>query len=223
MLDLRFSQPYTPFSPQCISLTSFDYTFAMLTCLRLSVLNLPGWDLRLVRGEVDFNKYLTMQQQILKTFAEARREAMIRGAGGDGQERRGDGDDGRQRTLPPGFVDPYERLQLQIAQLGAVVKAELAATMPPDIPPPSRAYATVSVPGEERTSNTITEAAGGTDSDGSVDREEIATTEDSGPAPDFRDDLDEIVQTFHQSFWQDMDRVDDDWGADFNAFMWGRP
>lgn len=236
LLDLRFSQHlllttnpstisiFQP--PRYIALTSFDYIFSMLTCLRLSIANLPGWDLRLVRRELDFNEYLARQQQILKRFADMRKASLVvvrsdgdgkgdEGEGPKGREKSSSVVGGRERLLPPPppeeFVDPFETLQLQILQLGAHVKAELAATMPPDIhvPPDARADATFMskesfVVGEEEVDDDD-EAQGG----GSGSAEVAAAL-----APDLRDNLDEIMQMFHQSFWQDMDRVDD-------GNMWG--
>lgn len=221
MLDLRFSQLPTAAIPalQSIPLMGSDYTFAMLTCLRLSTVNLPGWDLRLVRREVDFNKYLALQHQVLKSFVETRREALMSdgGASAGGQDAR---DGGIRRNVPPGFVDPFDTLQIQIAQLGAMVKAELVATMPPDTPAPSMDKGTNSREGCAAKSG---EAGRSTSSDDVVGKGEAAA-EVSAPVPaaDLRDDLDEIMQTFHQSFWQDMDRAGDDvWGMNLNSLMWG--
>lgn len=223
MLDLRFSKLPTAAIPalQYIPLTGSDYTFAMLTCLRLSTVNLPGWDLRLVRREVDFNKYLAIQYQVLKTFVDTRREALLSdgGVGADGQDVR---DGGRRRNVPPGFVDPFDTLQIQIAQLGAMVKAELVATMPPDTPAPSMEKGTTSREGCAAKSG---EAGSSTSSDNMAGKGAAAAeVSAAAPAPtaDLRDDLDEIMQTFHQSFWQDMDRVGDDvWGMNLNSLMWG--
>lgn len=214
MLELRFEQHFTPAVPlpRYTALTSFDYTFVMLTCLQLSTINLPGWDLRLLRKEVDFSEYLSKQRHILKMFADLRREAMantytgVDGAN-DGQE---EGDSARRGKLPAGFVDPYETLQLQLAQLGVVVKAELAAPLPSELSRPSKTDPMIP---SERAPALVETASSSSSSVGAG----LA-----GPAPDLRDDLDEIMQTFHQSFWQDMDRVDDDgWGLNFHGLMWG--
>lgn len=214
MLDLRFAQQPPIVIPELphIPLMGSDYTFAMLTCLRLSTLNLPGWDLRLVRSEVNFNKYLELQHEVLQAFIGVRRETLLSGRGvvADGQDGK---HSGIHRTIPPGYVDPFDTLQIQIGQLGAMVKAELAATLPPDVPPP---------PTEKRaTSHEGLPTGPGEAGSGSRGREETTGKGAAAAAPDFRDDLDEIMQTFHQSFWQDMDRVGDDvWGMNFNTLMW---
>lgn len=219
MLDLRFAQQPPVRIPELphIPLMGSDYTFAMLTCLRLSTLNLPGWDLRLVRSEMDFNKYLELQHQVLQAFIGTRRETLLSGGGvgADGQDGK---HSGRGRTIPPGYVDPFDTLQIQIGQLGAIVKAELAATMPPGVPPPPTEKSATS--GEDLPAGPGEVGSGSRGTEEMVGKGEAAA-EVAAPAPEFRDDLDDIMQTFHQSFWQDMDRVGDDvWGMNFNSLMW---
>lgn len=227
----------TPWMHRYTALTSLDFTFSMLTCLRLSTLNLPGWDLWLVRQEVDFNRTLSLQHQNLKKFADMRRERLLASGAGvvDGREGTGGGggeeEGGRRRNLPPGFVDPYECLQSRVAQLGIMVEAELAATMPLEASPIPSRWDHPTVPGEETSTRTaasgnnngttVSSIGGGGQGQGQGVAAAAAAANVPAPASSSRDDLDEMLQAFHQSFWQDMDRVDDAWGTNFDGLLWG--
>lgn len=127
MLEARFRHTGGNASkPPFICLASFDYAYSMLVCLKLSTLSLPGWDLRLVRDEVDFDRYLLLQIQELREFTARRKQNYELGNDGDSTEA-GDG--------MVSFEDPFVRLCNKLSQLRACVVPELAATMPgPDAP-----------------------------------------------------------------------------------------
>lgn len=97
-----------------IGVATFDYAYAMITCLKLSSLNLPGWDLGLLRRELNFDRYLVLQIEELREFTAQRNQS--RGP-----------DDGMQP-----FQDPYVCVHDKLVKIRACVVAEMAATMPPD-------------------------------------------------------------------------------------------
>lgn len=123
MLEARFAAPHDG-RPRTIVLASFDYTYAMLVCLRLSLLQLPGWDLRLVRKELSFDDYLMIQIVDLQQFTSRRRDASAINGGRDSTERAPETSDF--------FEDPYVHLHTRLAQLRVRIRAELSASLPPE-------------------------------------------------------------------------------------------
>ncbi|KAJ4409435.1 hypothetical protein N0V82_009476 [Gnomoniopsis sp. IMI 355080] len=111
MLEARFETKFDGW-PRSIVLASFDYTYAMLICLKLSLLQLPGWDLRLVHKELNFDKYLMKQIVDLGKFTSQR----------------------RKKTTPgrSEFQDPFVHLQTRLVQLRVSIMAELSASQPPE-------------------------------------------------------------------------------------------
>lgn len=122
MLQARFQKAFDGW-PRSITLSSFDYTYAMLICLKLSLLQLPGWDLRLVRNELSFDQYLAKQIEDLQKFTLLRNKPH--------PADKGDGPTGRVPG-PSEFQDPYERLHIRLTQLRICIMAELSASLPPD-------------------------------------------------------------------------------------------
>lgn len=189
-LDARFKKPYNGW-PRSTSLSSFDFTYAMLVCLTLSLLQLPGWDLRVVRKEFDFDKYLVLQIEDLKTFT-ARRSL---------NQHRVDHVDGApgEASQSVQFVDPSFRLHTRLAQLRTCILAELAATLPPDpqqtketaVPMPHTA-SLGSNEGEERSGPDAEEILGET----------------------FADNL----PGFDDVFWQDMYKPNE-WDMNFSTLL----
>ncbi|CAN8096408.1 unnamed protein product [Discula destructiva] len=121
MLEVRFNNLLTDGWPRY---TGFDYTFAMLVGLKLSLLQLPGWDLRTVRKEFDFDKYLRLQIQEFKDFTAARNQPHAAH-----NRETGATNDAPQR--PPYFQDPYVRLYNNLSQMRACILPVLAAVLPP--------------------------------------------------------------------------------------------
>lgn len=122
MLDARFKKGIDGW-PRSIALASSDYTYAMLVCLKLSLLQLPGWDLRLVRKQLDFDEYLVMQIVDLQSFTSWRKEPHSADhKGGPPEGARG----------PSEFQDPFVRLHIKLSQLRVCILAELSASLPPD-------------------------------------------------------------------------------------------
>lgn len=96
-----------------IGIATFDYAYAMIVCLRLSNLSLPGWDLALARRELNFDRYLVLQIEELREFTAQRSQSP-------------GPDDGMQP-----FQDPYVCLHDKLVKIRASVVAEMAATMLP--------------------------------------------------------------------------------------------
>lgn len=118
MLVARFSRPRDD-RPRQTCLSTFDSTYAILTSLKLSILNLPGWDLRLVRKELDFDEFLGKQIQDLKVLVGKRRQAIKENCGANVKE-----------LLPS--LDQYEHLLARLSALQISLRVELAATIPPE-------------------------------------------------------------------------------------------
>lgn len=118
MLEARFEKPRSD-RPRQTNLSTFDYAYAMLTCLKLSTLNIPGWDLRLVRKELDGDEFLDKQIGEIKDFVERRNRA-IRNIGGASTKE------------PSGSLDQYERLYEKLSAMRACLRTELAAAIPPE-------------------------------------------------------------------------------------------
>lgn len=122
MLEARFKKPQDIW-PRTISLSSFDFTYAMLVCLKLSLLQLPGWDLRVVRAAFEFDKYLMLILEDLRKFTLRRGQRQtIEDADGPPPA------DGTPRPAP--FQDPYVHLYSRLCQLRLTIRAELSATLP---------------------------------------------------------------------------------------------
>ncbi|ROW12057.1 hypothetical protein VMCG_00761 [Cytospora schulzeri] len=183
MLEARFEKPRSE-RPRQINLSTFDYAYAMLTCLKLSILNVPGWDLRVVRKELDCDEFLGKQIQDIKDFVAQRKRAF-----------KGDGGGGTDEQL--GHIDQFERLHKKLSAIRVSLRAELAATIPPE------------GPGE-------TTQAGPTDQ---------GTESTAGPVTDVAAPLElfpeDLMQNHDGSFGQDICRVGE-WEMDFYSFLgWG--
>ncbi|KAF3770487.1 hypothetical protein M406DRAFT_336152 [Cryphonectria parasitica EP155] len=129
LLEARFFvQPDT--RPRSFCLASFDYTYGMLVALKLSTLDLPGWDLRVVRKELDSDKYLVLQIQELWELVMERNRRGLPIADGGGGGGGGEVEKNAAQQRRPSFQDPYKRLLSKIIQLRASIVADLAASMP---------------------------------------------------------------------------------------------
>jgi hypothetical protein len=123
MLEARFDIPMVD-RPRQTCMSSYDYTYAMLTSLRLSTLALPGWDLALVRRELDTGKFLDMQIQEVKWVLERRSG----GAWRADEEIVGNiGPTGQAAPSLRASLDPLETLYTRLLQLRVALKAELLA------------------------------------------------------------------------------------------------
>lgn len=183
--------------PRSFCLASYDYTYAMLVSLKLSTLDLPGWDLRLVRQELDFDRYLVTQIQELRKFAAARADT----------SRNGDGDGDASRSTAhghPEFQDPYIRLIKRLAQLRARIASELATSLPPDVQ-------LVRDAGAQDPDAAAAAAADATAQNTTQDMTAIFGAEVSVDVPQSLGDL----------FWQDLYKANE-WENNFSALLgWG--
>ena len=119
MLEARFEKPMGEL-PQYTYLSIFDYTYAMLTCLKLSTLYAPGWDLQIVRKEINFDDFLEKQIQEIKHFMGKRTTAI----------KRNKGCASMKQLL--GSMDQFERLYMKLSMLQVSLRAEMAHTIPPE-------------------------------------------------------------------------------------------
>lgn len=228
--------------PPFICLASFDYAYAMLVCLKLSTLSLPGWDLRLVRSEgIDFERYLLLQIRELEDFTAMRKDPkspevvplLV-------DERVATAAGPRAGVVggvmpPPSFEDPFVRLYTRLSQLRVCIVAELAATMPPPPPPPPVVGAAHQLQprasaekGDDVLSVVAAAAAadggGGTNQD--VSMKNVVghgDTEHLLLGDDFHSGGSAVVQGFDDStFWQELHRPANEWETSFSALLaWG--
>lgn len=191
MIEARFEKKFEGW-PRETHLASFDYTYAMLVCLKLSILQLPGWDLRLVRKELNFDKYLMKQIVDLQDFTARRSKSDIPGIGCasvDGVSRRSN------------FQDPFHHLHTRLSQLRVSLLAELSASLPLD---PQQCN------GDSKTPHDTSSADG------------EAATPDPSTVPNFGETLsDEAMQGLEDPFWQDWYKSNE-WETGFSAILgWG--
>lgn len=118
-LEARFNLQKGVF-PNTFCLASYDYTFSMLTSLKLSTLTLPGWDLRAVRKQVDFDGYLLVQIQQLWDIVLLRNPTPPLGT--DSAKR----NEANQQKMQ----DPFLRLVTSLVRLRTAINADLLASMP---------------------------------------------------------------------------------------------
>lgn len=191
MLEARFEVPMVD-RPRQTCLASFDYTYAMLTSLKLSTLSLPGWDLGLVRRELDAAKFLDMQIHEVKFLLEKRSHGAWRP------------DAGRvRRHAGAATLDPLETLYTRLMELIVPLRAELAAAMERQNEGAAAAAvlaAPAEVPVEEEQQQQVQQQQ----QIGAADPGMLDFTQDpEGP------------------FWQDMYRVNE-WETNFSSlFGWG--
>lgn len=192
MLEARFEKKKFEGRPQETHLASFDYIYAMLVCLKLSLLQLPGWDLRLVRKELNFDEYLMMQIANLQDFTDRRSKTDTSITGCvlvDGVSKR------------PNFQDPFQHLHTRLSQLRVSLLAELSASLPQD---PQQSN------GDSKASHDASLADGD------------AAAPDPSTVPNFGETLsDEAIQGLEDSFWQDWYKSNE-WETGFSAVLgWG--
>lgn len=198
MLEARFEVPMVD-RPRQTCLSSFDYTYAMLTSLRLSTLGLPGWDLALVRRELDAGKFLDMQIQEVRWLLERRSHGAWRAEDYDKEGNNNNCGIRRVTRELRATLDPLETLYKRLLELRVPLQAELLAAVERDdagkvvaaAAMTPAAAAAEAVPGEDQ----LMAAADPTMLDFTQDPE--------GP------------------FWQDMYRVNE-WETNFSSlFGWG--
>lgn len=212
-LEGRFVSPDGSW-PRSIFITSFDYAYAMLVCLKLSTLSLPGWDLRLVRKELDFDHYLVTQTDELRRLSVMRhRGSQANDTGGRQQQS------GNEAGSPQ---DPYYRLHTKLAKLREFLLAELAGSLPQEgsQTDASRSDADVSASSSAASAVTKPEAAA-VDND-MAPAAPMQTMDTNGiPVPEYGNEFtDDMTQGFDDGFWQGM--YTNEWETNFSAILgWG--
>ncbi|KAK4227718.1 protein priB [Podospora fimiseda] len=80
-LTNRFAQQMGDW-PRFVVMSSLDFTYVFLTMLKLMTLRLPGWDLRQVRVDLDFERFVSRQIQDMEYTANRRRKRSERRVSG---------------------------------------------------------------------------------------------------------------------------------------------
>lgn len=201
MLEARFEIPMVD-RPRQTCLSSFDYTYAMLTSLRLSTLALPGWELALVRRELDAGKFLDMQIQEVKWLLEKRSGGAWRAE--DYEKDRSSNNNGRGGTCCASrnlraTLDPLETLYKRLLELRVPLQAELLAAVEREK--------------DGAGARDLVAAASGMPADAPLGDDQLVAAAD----PSMLD----FTQDPEGPFWQDMYRVNE-WETNFSSlFGWG--
>ncbi|KAI3395280.1 hypothetical protein diail_1478 [Diaporthe ilicicola] len=209
MLEARFEVPMVD-RPRQTCLASFDYTYAMLTSLKLSTLSLPGWDLGLVRRELDCGKFLDKQIHEVRWLLEKRSRGAWRPEPAAAAARR----------RPAATLDPLETLYTRLLELSVPLRAELAAAMERQnngtgasaavLGAPTAAAAAAAEPGE---------AASPGGPLGEEDQQQQQQQQQQHATADTT--VLDFMQDPEGPFWQDMYRVNE-WETNFSSlFGWG--
>jgi hypothetical protein len=95
----KLARPFTTSEPpRFICMCSFDFIYAFLTVLKLVTLQMPGWDLRIVREELKFDYLVDKQIEDMQCLADRRVKASSARPTAEGQ-------------FPDGLAqDPYRKL-----------------------------------------------------------------------------------------------------------------
>lgn len=212
MLEARFEIPMVE-RPRQTCLSSFDYTYAMLTSLRLSTLALPGWDLALVRRELDAGKFLDVQIQEVKWLLEKRSRGAWRADDYDKENSSGDsnnggkGGAGRASRDLRATLDPLETLYKRLLELRVPLQAELLAAIERE---------SGGGGGREAAAAAAAAAAAPSSEPADVPPGEEQLVAAADPA------MLDFMQDLEGPFWQAMYRVNE-WETNFSSlFGWGQ-
>ncbi|POS71250.1 hypothetical protein DHEL01_v210357 [Diaporthe helianthi] len=213
MLEARFEIPMAE-RPRQTCLSSFDYTYAMLTSLRLSTLVLPGWDLALVRRELDAGKFLDMQIAEVRWILEKRSGGAWRPD--EDMDMVGTAAAAATRNLHA-TLDPLETLYTRLLQLRVPLRAELLAAVEQE--------KDIGDAGGGGGARDVLEQAAAAAVPGVAAAAEIPLGEDQQLGGGGGGGGDPSMLDFSQDpegpFWQDMYRVNE-WETNFSSlFGWG--
>ena len=112
-LNDRFAEPVRD-CPRFLCLSALDYMYAFLTSLKLMTLQIPGWDIRRVRQELNFDSVLELKINSMLALGERR----------------------RKRHHGAAAEDPFERLARRMSELKVGLMAELDSLAVPVEQPP---------------------------------------------------------------------------------------
>lgn len=82
-LALRFNSPCTG-PPQFLCISSFDFMYAFITCLKLISFQAPGWDLSRVRPELGLGDLVDRQIRDMEKVCELRKPRQASNSGSQG-------------------------------------------------------------------------------------------------------------------------------------------
>ncbi|KAJ2905954.1 hypothetical protein MKZ38_003742 [Zalerion maritima] len=122
------SRTSVPFSKRqrFVCMAGFDYMYIFITCLKLVLLNLPGWDVLMVRQELSLEPFIDMQIREMETLTRWR--AMGHKPGSVG----GDWEPSQEMKQQ----DPFYRLGIKLRQLKFLFRVdppEPTQSHPPDV------------------------------------------------------------------------------------------
>jgi hypothetical protein len=105
-LDYRFTDSQEPDLARFTPVSALDITYALITCLKLVTLDLPGWDLQVVRQRLSLADTIGKQVHCLGEISQ------IRSRG-----RFSSDPSFRSTFKPPTEEDPFARLRRLLVQL----------------------------------------------------------------------------------------------------------
>ncbi|TEA19335.1 hypothetical protein C8034_v000745 [Colletotrichum sidae] len=113
-LDVRFPKNHNSAQPRFTCLSSSDFLYVFIVCLKLMTLEVPGWDLMLIREHLDLAGVVEGLVEHLMLFT-ARRAAKRTSAAGEVTDVPG-----------PKIADPFLRLMEMLRYFKELVKGELS-------------------------------------------------------------------------------------------------
>ncbi|KAF6830530.1 tRNA processing endoribonuclease [Colletotrichum plurivorum] len=120
-LERRFPKNNRSVQPRFTCLSSSDFLYVFIVSLKLMTLEVPGWDLSVIRKHLDLASVVESQVQHLEIFTlkRARRPSAAATAGIDA---------GGAADVPgPKVVDPFVRLTEMLGYFKELVKGELSS------------------------------------------------------------------------------------------------
>lgn len=112
----RFAKPIED-DPRFVCMSAFDIMYCFMTCLRLATLQVPGWDLALVRKELDLDSLVERQTRYLKMISERRKRRQVSGGGNKDAQA--------AVAVAAAREDPYDGLSRKLHHMIAVLRSEL--------------------------------------------------------------------------------------------------
>ncbi|KAK1974346.1 hypothetical protein LZ30DRAFT_413218 [Colletotrichum cereale] len=118
-LDLRFPRTSQSLQPRFTCLSSSDFLYVFILCLKLMTLEVPGWDLPLIQKHLDLAGVVDRQVAHLDLFVTHRNRRPAAGT-----ESTAPSTD----ALGPNVVDPFFRLTSMLRYFKELVRGELSGS-----------------------------------------------------------------------------------------------